>query len=120
MLDERPAVPPAAAPPAAAPPAAGRSPLQRRRTDPPQPAPRVTPTSQQPTVVRPAVHATAAGHAGATASAVATPVPAAADDPGAARLAQILAESGVRPGGRRRRYREDDAGEDVLARVLGR
>jgi len=46
---------------------------------------------------------------------------------GHARLEQILAESGVQPpsGGRsgRRRYRDDDgesAGDDVLARVLGR
>ncbi|MGY1653134.1 DUF6779 domain-containing protein [Geodermatophilus sp. SYSU D01119] len=128
MIDDRPAVPPAPVPPAAVPPvavpAAPVPPAQhRRRTDPPPlPAPA---TYEQATVQRPAVHAAAAGH-GATAVPVVppvvtpTPVEPAADDPGAARLAQILAESGVRPGGRRRRYREDDAGEDVLARVLGR
>jgi uncharacterized protein DUF6779 len=124
MLDDAPAVPAAA----------GRPPLHRRRTDPPAPPPSPG-THEQATVQRPAVHATAAGHAGATASAVSVPpvsvppvVPPAAvtaavppaDDPGAARLAQILAESGVTPGGRRHRYRDEDAREDVLARVLGR
>ncbi|WP_336030143.1 DUF6779 domain-containing protein [Geodermatophilus sp. FMUSA9-8] len=136
MLDDRPAVPPAAVPPVPLPAAAERVP-HRRRTDPPAPAHRAPAPSEQVTVQRPAVHATAAGH-GATAAPGVPPVVAPAlapapspapapvavvtggDDPGAARLAQILAESGVRPGGRRRRYREDDAGEDVLARVLGR
>jgi len=61
------------------------------------------------------VHATAAGHGRAA------PAPAPdADDTGSARLAQILAESGVTPGGRRHRYREDGESDDVLARVLGR
>ena len=39
------------------------------------------------------------------------------------RLARILAENGVAPAGggrRRRRYRDEDATDDVLARVLGR
>jgi hypothetical protein len=41
--------------------------------------------------------------------------------PGEARLAQILAENGASPGGRRRhRYRDDDEDDDVLARVLRR
>jgi hypothetical protein len=38
------------------------------------------------------------------------------------RVAEILAENGVSPSGtprRRRRYREDDDPDDVLARVLG-
>ncbi|MGY1698445.1 DUF6779 domain-containing protein [Geodermatophilus sp. SYSU D00766] len=98
------------------PPAADRGHPARRRTDPPA-APA---TYERPTVQRPAVHTVAAGHAG-TAAVPAGP----ADDPGAARLAEILAESGVRPGGRRRRYRDDapDDGapdQDVPARVLGR
>ncbi|MGY1670906.1 DUF6779 domain-containing protein [Geodermatophilus sp. SYSU D00710] len=94
MLDDAPAVP---AP-------ADRAPLGRRRTDLPVDLP-VPVTTERPTVQRPAVHAVAAGHAGAS-----TPSPGRAadipDDPGAARLARILAESGVTPGGRRRRYRE--------------
>jgi hypothetical protein len=39
------------------------------------------------------------------------------------RVADILAENGVSPptgGRRRRRYRDEDEGDDVLARVLGR
>jgi hypothetical protein len=39
------------------------------------------------------------------------------------RLAEILAENGVTPatgGRRRRRYRDEDQSDDVLARVLGR
>jgi hypothetical protein len=39
------------------------------------------------------------------------------------RLAEILAENGVSPatgGRRRRRYRDEDESDDVLARVLGR
>ncbi|SFT36755.1 hypothetical protein SAMN05660657_00470 [Geodermatophilus amargosae] len=67
---------------------------RRRRTDPPAPA-------EQLTVERPSVHAAAAAHGG-----YATPVPPAEYEAGAARLAAILAESGVTPGGRRRRYRE--------------
>ncbi|WP_146220376.1 DUF6779 domain-containing protein [Geodermatophilus normandii] len=73
---------------------------RRRRTDlavdllPPAPA-------EQLTVERPSVHATAAGH-----GAHVTPVPRDEEDAGSARLAQILAESGVTPGGRRRRYRD--------------
>jgi hypothetical protein len=55
----------------------------------------------------------------------ASPVPAPPEDAGHARLAEILAESGVRtdPGSRRRRrYRDEDerSADDVLARVLGR
>ncbi|SFP18662.1 hypothetical protein SAMN05660464_2393 [Geodermatophilus dictyosporus] len=75
---------------------------RRRHTDPagasaPQPA-------EQLTVERPTVHTAAAGHA---APSWAAPSPAAeVDDVGSARLAQILAESGVRPGGRRHRYRD--------------
>ena len=56
---------------------------------------------------------------------VAPPAPApAASSPGTGnRLAEILAENGVRPaegGRRRRRYRDDDDADDVLSRVLGR
>lgn len=71
---------------------------RRRRTDlaadllPPAPA-------EQLTVERPSVHAAAAGHGGYAA-------PPAEEEAGSARLAQILAESGVTPGGRRRRYRD--------------
>jgi hypothetical protein len=38
------------------------------------------------------------------------------------RLAEILAENGISPstGRRRRRYRDEDEPDDVLARVLGR
>jgi hypothetical protein len=61
----------------------------------------------------------------ATAASTDDPVRAAAPEPsGHARLEQILAESGVAaPTGarsRRRRHRDDDATDDVLARVLGR
>jgi hypothetical protein len=49
---------------------------------------------------------------------LAPPDPAPQTD-GQTRLAEILAESGVRPSGRRQhRYREDDGPDDVLARVL--
>jgi hypothetical protein len=75
---------------------------RRRRTDlaadlaadllPPAPA-------EQLTVERPSVHGAAAGHGGYAA-------PPAEEEAGSARLAQILAESGVTPGGRRRRYRD--------------
>ncbi|GAB3317035.1 hypothetical protein GCM10027451_34490 [Geodermatophilus aquaeductus] len=71
---------------------------RRRRTDlaadllPPAPA-------EQLTAERPSVHAAAAGHGGYA-------VPPAEEEAGSARLAQILAESGVTPGGRRRRYRD--------------
>jgi hypothetical protein len=66
----------------------------------------------------------ASGYASGAASAD-EPVRAAAPEPsGHARLEQILAESGVpAPTGarsRRRRHRDDDATDDVLARVLGR
>ncbi|MGY1732635.1 DUF6779 domain-containing protein [Geodermatophilus sp. SYSU D01045] len=70
---------------------------RRRRTD--LPADLLPPAPQeQLTLERPSVHAAAAGHGryGAPAD----------DEAGAARLAQILAESGVTPGGRRRRYRD--------------
>ncbi|MGY1774657.1 DUF6779 domain-containing protein [Geodermatophilus sp. SYSU D00804] len=71
---------------------------RRRRTD--LPADLLPPAPQeQLTLERPAVHAAAAGHGGHA-------VPPADDEAGAARLAQILAESGVTPGGRRRRYRD--------------
>ncbi len=86
-----------AAPAAAVPPAVPPVPPTRRRTDLPAPA-----ASDRATVQRPAVHATAADHAGPPAH----PAPPVHGDPGADRLAQILAESGVRPGGRRRRYRD--------------
>ena len=48
------------------------------------------------------------------------PAPTTSD--GHVRVAEILAENGVSPTGsrRRRRYREDDEPDDVLARVLGR
>ncbi len=68
---------------------------RRRRTDLPPPV-------EQLTVERPTVHAAAAGHGG-----YAAPLPQDDEDAGAARLAEILAESGVTPGGRRRRYREE-------------
>jgi hypothetical protein len=61
---------------------------------------------EQATVQRPAVHATAAGSAAVPAPPVAAAGGAPDEDPGSARLAQILAEGGVTPGGRRRRYRE--------------
>ncbi|SNS72405.1 hypothetical protein SAMN04488107_3567 [Geodermatophilus saharensis] len=105
------------------PPAADRGHPARRRTDAPA-APHAPATYERPTVQRPAVHTVAAGHAGTTAV-PAGPAAGSPDDPGAARLAEILAESGVRPGGRRRRYRDDGSDDgtpdqDVLARVLGR
>ncbi len=77
----------------------------RRRTDPPAGL-RPPAAYEQVTLQRPAVHATAAGHAGAPAPPVPVAVGAPDDEAGSARLAQILAESGVTPGGRRRRYRE--------------
>ncbi len=76
-------------------------PPTRRHTDPPA-DPSAPATYERATVQRPAVHAAAAGHAGPPAH----PAPPVHGDPGADRLAQILAESGVRPGGRRRRYRD--------------
>ncbi|MGY1830751.1 DUF6779 domain-containing protein [Geodermatophilus sp. SYSU D01180] len=73
---------------------------RRRRTD--LPADLLPPAPQeQLTLERPSVQSAAARHGGHGA-----PVPPADDEAGAARLAQILAESGVTPGGRRRRYRD--------------
>ncbi len=95
--EPRPARPPAP-PPLPAPPG-------RRRTDPPA-GPQVSTAYGQATVQRPAVHAAAAGHAGVPAPPVPQAGGAPEEDPGSARLAQILAEGGVTPGGRRRRYRE--------------
>jgi uncharacterized protein DUF6779 len=67
----------------------------RRRSDlPPRPA------AERLTVERPSVHAAAVGHGGYAAA-----VPP-AEEAGSARLAEILAEGGVTPGGRRRRYRD--------------
>ncbi|MGY1781025.1 DUF6779 domain-containing protein [Geodermatophilus sp. SYSU D01036] len=72
---------------------------RRRHTD--LPAGLLPPAPQeQLTLERPSVHSSAARHGGHGA-----PVPP-DDEAGAARLAQILAESGVTPGGRRRRYRD--------------
>ena len=95
--EPRPARPPAP-PPLPAPPG-------RRRTDPPA-GPQMPTAYGQATVQRPAVHAAAAGHAGVPAPPVPQAGGAPEEDPGPARLAQILAEGGVTPGGRRRRYRE--------------
>ncbi len=92
-------------------------PPARRRTD-PAAGPSAPATYERPTVQRPAVHATAADHAGPP-PVHPVPAPPVPGDPGAERLAQILAESGVRPGGRRRRYRDEEAGEDVLEWVPG-
>jgi hypothetical protein len=91
------------------PPAGDRAPLGRRRTDPPA-GQRLPAAYGQATVQRPAVHATAAGHAGVPGAPVPAAVVAPGDEAGAARLAQILAESGVTPGGRRRRYRDQADG----------
>ena len=98
---------------------------RRRRTDPvgaPVPSPVA---AEQLTVERPAVHTAAAGHAVSSWSPSSSGPVAPDDDAGATRLAQILAESGVTPGGRRHRHRyrdedEGDDGADPLARVLGR
>ncbi|SFO13278.1 hypothetical protein SAMN05660359_01640 [Geodermatophilus obscurus] len=90
-------------------PAADRAPLGRRRSDPPAGL-RLPAAYGQPTVQRPAVHATAAGHAGVPAAPVPAAVGAPDEEAGSARLAQILAESGVTPGGRRRRYRDQADG----------
>ncbi|SDC44403.1 hypothetical protein SAMN05660690_1462 [Geodermatophilus telluris] len=96
---------PPSAPPAAWP--AGRGPLdpadaapRRRHTDPL--AASAPPPAEQLTVERPALHTAAAGHA-APSPGVPGEEP---DATGSARLAQILAESGVTPGGRRHRYRD--------------
>ncbi|PRY43200.1 hypothetical protein LY71_11759 [Geodermatophilus tzadiensis] len=75
---------------------------RRRHTDPLGAS--APPPAEQLTVERPSVHSAAAGHA---APSWVAPSPVVEDDDtGAARLAQILAESGVRPGGRRHRYRD--------------
>jgi hypothetical protein len=95
LLDD--AVPAPAAAPAPPPPPG------RRRTDPPAGL-RMPAAYEQVTVQRPAVHATAAAHAAVPA--VPASVGAPDEEAGSARLAQILAESGVTPGGRRRRYRD--------------
>ncbi|HEX2074722.1 MAG TPA: DUF6779 domain-containing protein [Geodermatophilus sp.] len=90
-------------------------PPRRRRTDEPEPAP-----AEQLTVERPVAQRERPPVPGAPSPA---PADAAEESPGAARLAQILAESGATPpsgGRRRRRYREGDEADDVLARVLGR
>jgi hypothetical protein len=97
--------------------------LRRRRTDPvgaPAPAPA---PAEQLTVERPAVHTAAAGYAASGRSGPPyAPAAPGTDGAGGSRLAQILAESGVTPGGRRHRYRDEDEdeGQDPAARVLGR
>ncbi|WP_448621330.1 hypothetical protein [Geodermatophilus sp. URMC 65] len=111
---------------------AGRSPLtppatprpeaepHRRRTDAPAPTaallPDATLTTERPVAQR--ERPPVPGAAVPTAEA-----PAPADEDPARRLADLVAESGLTPpsgGRRRRRYREDGEGDDVLARVLGR
>jgi hypothetical protein len=92
-------------------------PYRRRRTD--------DTGSQRP--VDPAQALTAEHRAAAPVPPIRPPVPAAppratAPD-GHVRVAEILAENGISPTGtprRRRRYREADEPDDVLARVLGR
>jgi hypothetical protein len=82
-------------------------PPRRRRSDdeaPPAVDPASAPTTQRPVApppVRPELGEATRGH----------------------RVADILAENGVSPptgSRRRRRYRDEDEGDDVLARVLGR
>jgi len=92
-------------------------PYRRRRTD--------DTGSQRP--VDPAQALTTEHRAAAPVPPIRPPVPAAppratAPD-GHVRVAEILAENGINPTGRprrRRRYREADEPDDVLARVLGR
>lgn len=84
---------------------AGQPVGETRVAGPPPEGPSAPGPRDQPTVQQSAVHATAAGHAGATAS-HRSPAAGAPGDPGAARLAQILAEGGVAPGGRRHRHRD--------------
>jgi hypothetical protein len=102
LFDAPPPAPPAVAPePPAAEPPVRPVPYRRRRTDDTDELGRPDPgdivTAERPLVA---------------------PDPAPQTD-GHARLAEILAESGVRPSGRRQhRYREDDGPDDVLARVL--
>jgi hypothetical protein len=101
-------------------------PPRRRRTD-DEDAPRDLPAA--PTTQRPAVPSGAppvrVDDRGAYRVAVRDEQPAdRGPGPGREkRLDEILAENGVSPptgGRRRRRYRDEDAGDDVLARVLGR
>jgi hypothetical protein len=80
----------------------------RRRSDDPDPS-----TAERPLAT--GGSSTVAGHQAAPGD----PSGAGEDD---GRLAEILAENGVSPSTgsrRRRRYREDDEPDDVLARVLG-
>jgi hypothetical protein len=93
-------------------PAAGTAPRHHRRAAEPDEQPRV------PEVAADAVPSPSGSHAVPDAPAL-RPAP---EPQGHARLADILAESGVETpsGRRRRRYRDDDEPDDVLARVLGR
>ncbi|MCF6744084.1 hypothetical protein E9529_07305 [Blastococcus sp. KM273128] len=90
-----------------APPRAEDAPRRRRTDDVAEPRP----AESAPTTARPAVTPDRAA-------------PQEQDGPAApVRIEQILAQNGVSPssgGRRRRRYREDGEGDDVLARVLGR
>jgi hypothetical protein len=112
---------PAAAPPAASAAPAGELPAWAPVEPSGSRAGRLPPAEPAPTPAAPSW--SAAGSLPVTDDA--SPVPALPEDAGHARLAEILAESGVRtdPGSRRRRrYRDEDArpADDVLARVLGR
>jgi hypothetical protein len=105
----RPSPHPRPAPPPPVRPQPDLSPLRRRGGD-PDPT-----TAERPMATGGSSAATGTGHA-----------PAPDGDPGPSgddsRLSEILAENGVSPatgGRRRRRYREDDEPDDVLARVLG-
>ncbi|MGY1659842.1 DUF6779 domain-containing protein [Geodermatophilus sp. SYSU D00705] len=87
---------------------------RRRSTDEPPGRPPVP--AERPTEQRPALRPD-----GSTPAWSAAPAAPAEPETGSSRLAEILAENGAPPSGgrRRRRYREDGDGDDVLSRVLG-
>jgi hypothetical protein len=79
------------------------------------------PTSYEP-IVRPSPAPSPTWRPSPTPRTVAQPVVQEPQTAGHERLEQILADTGAQPatsGRRRRRYREDDEPDDVLARVLG-
>ena len=121
----RPAVPPPTAlTPIASPPV--EPPHRRRKDDGPTADPvdpAVAPTMQRPVVpaAKPSVRIDDRG--GYRVAVREEPAPPSEPTTQGSRLAEILAENGVSPatgGRRRRRYRDEDESDDVLARVLGR
>jgi hypothetical protein len=98
-------------------------PPRRRRTDDEPTDPAAAPTTQRPAVPRRPSPVRVDDRGGYRVAVRDEPVEGPPGPDREKRLDEILAENGVAPatgGRRRRRYRDEDEPDDVLARVLGR